>query len=263
MPERDLRRGLVIAVEGPSGAGKSSVTQRLAPLLGATRVAEAYDRLGRSVSLVFRGRDELADLERQLLREEGRRWTEARDLRALGASAVLDTATFGPLTYAWGYREGVDGAIDVVLELARTVRRMAGKGDWGLPDLTIYLDVPEGLARTRAKLDPRAHPSETAERHAAVGRWERVLYSRELPRRLPGRFLSVSGEGTAGEVALAIQERLERFGPLPPATPEETDRFLRLFETGGAAPAELRPSTGPAPKRSADGPTRARGPPGP
>ena len=248
MPERDARRGLVVAVEGPSGAGKSSVTQRLAPLLGATRVAEAYDRLGRSLSLTFRGRDELADLERQLLREEGRRWTEARDLRARGTSSVLDTSTFGPLTYAWGYREGVDGATDVVPELARTARRMTAKGDWGLPDLTIYLDVPEGLARARAKLDPRAHPTETAERHATVGRWERILYARDFPRRLPGRFLSVSGEGTPGEVALTIQERLERFGPLPPATPDETDRFLRLFETGGAAPAELRPPTGPAPR---------------
>jgi thymidylate kinase len=228
------RPAAILALEGPSGVGKSAVAARLAPLLGATIVPEAYDRLGRSFSLTFHGRDELADLERQLVREDGRRWTDAVEMRGRGTLVLLDTGTFAPLAYSWGLREGVDGALDVVLELARTVRRMVASGKWGLPDLTVYIDVPDSVARARARLDPVGHPPETADRHAAVGRWERLLYGREFPRVLPGRFLSVAGEGTPGEIALGIQERLERMGPLPPATPREADLLLRLFEGAGA-----------------------------
>ena len=228
------RPAAILALEGPSGAGKSSVAARLAPRLGATIVPEAYDRLGRGFPLTFHGRDELADLERQLVKEDGRRWTDAVEMRGRGVTVLLDTGTFAPLAYSWGLREGVDGALDVVVELARTVRRMAVGGRWGLPDLTIYIDVPDSVARARAGQDPKGHPPETADRHAAVGRWERLLYGREFPRALPGRFLSVAGEGTPGEVALVIQERLERLGPLPPATAHEADLLLRLFESGGA-----------------------------
>jgi thymidylate kinase len=238
------RPASLLALEGPSGAGKSSVAARLAPLLGATVIPEAYDRLGRGFSLMFRGRDELADIERQLLREDGRRWTDAIELRRRGLTVVMDTGTFAPLTYSWGLREGVDGGLDVVLELVRTVRRMASGGHWGLPDLTIYLDVPDPVARARAGRDPDGHPPETLERHAAVGRWERLLYGRELPRMLPGRFLSVSGEGTPGEVALHIQTRLERLGPLPAASAGEAELLLRVFEGGGAAPPK-RPHPNP------------------
>jgi len=237
------RPAAIVALEGPSGAGKTSVAARLAPLLGATVVPEAYDRLGRPFPLTFRGRDELADLERQLVREDGRRWTDAVALRGRGTPVVLDTGTFAPLAYSWGLREGVDGALDVLIELVRTVRRMRSLGKWGLPDLTIYLDVPDSVARARAGRDPGDHPPETVERHAAVGRWERLLYGREFPRMLPGRFLSVSGEGRPAEVALLIQERLERLGPLPPASPSEAEMLLRVFEgQGSGAPALRHPN---------------------
>ena len=71
-----------------------------------------------------------------------------------------------------------------------------------------------------------------------------MLYGRELPRMLPGRFLSVSGEGTPGEVALHIQTRLERLGPLPAASAGEAELLLRVFEGGGAAPPK-RPHPNP------------------
>jgi thymidylate kinase len=234
MVGRATRPAVILALEGPSGAGKSSVGARLGPLLGATLVPEAYDRLGRAFPLTYHGRDELADLERQLLREDGHRWTEAVEIRARGTPVLLDTGTFAPLAYSWGLREGVDGDLDVVLELVRTLRRRVAGGKWGIPDLTVYLDVPEPVARARARLDPMGHPPETADRHAAVGRWERLLYGREFPRALPGRFLSVTGEGSPQQVALVIQDRLERLGPLPPATEREAELLLRLFEGGGA-----------------------------
>ncbi|MCI4360346.1 MAG: AAA family ATPase [Thermoplasmata archaeon] len=237
MAGRTGRTAPVVALEGPSGAGKTAVTAQLAGLLGGTVMPEAFDRLNRSLSLNFHGREELADLERNLLQEEGRRWGEAGQLRAGGRTVVLDTATFGPLTYAWGLRDGVDQGLDVLLELVRSARRMLKAGRWGLPDLTVYLDVPDAIARLRAKRDPLGHPPEIADRHAAVGRWERLLYDREFPRRLPGRFLSVGGEGTAREVALSVQERLERFGPLPPASVGECERLLGVLEASGAASA--------------------------
>ncbi len=241
MPARGARFAAVVALEGPSGAGKSSVAARLAPVLGGTVVLEAFDRLDRSIPLTFQSRSELADLERRLFREEGHRWTEANRLRSGGSAAILDTATFGPLTYSWGLREGVDPALDVLPDLVRSARSMVSRSGWGIPDLTVYLDVPEEVARSRAKRDPLGHPPQTADRHAAVGRWERFLYEREFPRRIPGRFVSIAGDGTPGDVALAIQDRLERFGPLPPPSADETDRLLRLFEGGGpAGRAELR-----------------------
>ncbi|MCI4355243.1 MAG: hypothetical protein L3K06_07760, partial [Thermoplasmata archaeon] len=96
-------------------------------------------------------------------------------------------------------------------------------------------------ARSRAARDAARHPPSTVDRHASVAHWERLLYEREFPRHLPGRFLSVTGEGSPMEIAWAIRERLERFGPLPSATPEEADRLLRLFEgTGSAGRPELR-----------------------
>ncbi len=234
-PARRYREPVVVAVEGSSGSGKTTAATALATLLSARLVREAYDRLGRSVPLEVRTRAELAELEARLLDEEGRRWSELRSARARGESVVLDTGTLGPLAYSWGLREGLEPSWDVVGDLARRARRSRARDAWGLADITLYLDVPEGVALARARGAPATHDPALVERHQVVGRFERLLYARELPRRFPGRFGSVEGEGDPREVALTLQERLERFAPLPPWSEAETERLLALFD--GAGPA--------------------------
>ena len=227
---------LVVAIEGASGAGKSAVSAELAGLLGASLVREAYDRIGRMVSLEVRSRADLADLERALLDAEGRRWVEIGRLRASGHAVVLDTSTVGPITYSWGLREAIQPEWDVAPDLARRARHEISAQRWGLADLTLYLDVPEGIAADRAARAPETHDPAFAERHRLVGRFERLLYTREFPRRFPGRFGVVAGEGTPREVAFDLQERLERLGPFRPWSPPEEERFLDQFEGAGPSP---------------------------
>lgn len=228
-----------MAIEGPSGSGKSSVAAALARRLDATLLHEAFDRLTGRRSLAFRDRAGLAAIERRLLAEEARRWSEAIALRRTGRRVVLDTGTAGPLSYSWGLREGIDVRWDVVSDLLRRTRQLSAEGRWGLPDLTFYLDVPEAVADARAARSPLEHPVRLRERHRVVGRFERLLYEREFPRRLPGRFGSVVGEGSPGEIALGLVDRLERLAPVAPVGASETERFLDLFE--GSGPPAGRP----------------------
>jgi thymidylate kinase len=252
MPRVPLRSpdALVIAIEGASGAGKSSVAGELARRVDAVLIHEAFDRLGRRRSLRFRDRSGLAEIERALLAEEGRRWADAAAHRRAGRSVVLDTGTTGPLTYSWGVREGIDARWDVVSDVLRQTRRLRSVQGWGLPDLTFYLDVSEEVADARSARSPADHPAPLRERHRRVGRFERFLYEREFPRHLPGRFGCVAGEASPREVALGIRDRLERLGPVPPATAPEVDRFLDLFEgsgpsTGGRRPGERDRNSAP------------------
>ncbi|HEY6238884.1 MAG TPA: AAA family ATPase [Thermoplasmata archaeon] len=244
MPRVSLRSpdAQVVAIEGASGAGKTSVAGELARRLDAVLIPEAFDRLGRRRSLRFRDRPGLAEIERALLAEEGRRWTEATAHRRAGRPVVLDTGTTGPLTYSWGVREGIDSRWDVVSEVLRQTRRLRSLHGWGLPDLTFYLDVSEDVADARAARSPTDHPAPLRERHRRVGRFERFLYEREFPRRLPGRFGCVAGEGSPREVASGIRDRLERLGPVPPVTAPELDRFLDLFEGSGPSTGARRTS---------------------
>lgn len=241
-PAAALLPPLVLAIEGPSGAGKTAVSEELGHRLGVRPVAEAYHRLHERVPLEYGSRSELVELELMLLAEESRRFLEARAGRAAGACVLLDTGFLGPLTYTWGLREGGGGEGDPVSELLRAARTMIAEGRFGLPDVTVYLDLPEDLASVRATRDPTGHPPGLRERHRAVGRYERFLYEREFPRCLPGRFTAVSGEPGPPEVARALLDRLERFGPIPAAEGEEAERVVALFEgpTADGPPARRR-----------------------
>ena len=251
MPSRASGRSpaLVIALEGVSGAGKTTVAAALAERLGGRVIPEAYERLGRTPSLAYDSPEALGHLEHALLSEEAARFAEAEHRRANGASVVLDTSYLGPLTYSWGLRE-VDGATpDLVASLVRKARELLDHNALGLPDLTLYLDVPEELATTRAGEASRDHPAELRERHRQVGRYERILYEREFPRTLPGRFAVIAGEGRPGEIASAVADRLERFGAIPPAWRGEAERLLTLFEPAEVVVPPAEEPTPPAPKK--------------
>lgn len=226
---------LVVAIEGASGAGKSSVARALATRLAAHRIDEAFDRLHRRPLLEFSSRSELAELEQTLFEEEVRRWRELGAARARSLPVVLDTATLGPLTYTWGLREAFHPEWDVAPDLALSAHRAHAEGRWGIPDLTMYLDVPEAVAVERARRDPDAHSPGLVERHRQVARYERSLYVREFPRRFPGRFGVVTGEGSPERVALELEERLERVAPLQPWSSAEVVGLLDLF--GGSGPS--------------------------
>jgi thymidylate kinase len=232
---RERGRTGIVALDGPSGAGKTTVGRALAALLDARLIPEAYVRLVQRPSLRAADRDELWEIESRLLREEGERWREAAEAGSHGQSIVLDTATLGPLSYSWGLREGVDPALDIFPEIVHQARHQLRGGRWGVPDLTIYLDVPEDVALARSAMDPRGHPRDLRARHATVARWERVLYLRELPRRSPGRFTSAVGDGPPERVARAIAEKLEQLGTIPPASREDAERALGAFEGSGPA----------------------------
>jgi thymidylate kinase len=251
MPTVATRLGSVVALEGPSGSGKSAVGRELSRLLGGALVLEAYERVGTGPSMTFQNRAELHEIERLLLREEGERWTETELRRPKERFIVLDTSTMGPLTYSWGLREGFDPQLDVVGDLVRYTRQLLADRKWGIPDLTLYLDVPESVTESRAARDPQGHPERFRERHRRVARYERLLYEREFPRRLPGRFVTISGDGPISEIARVIQERLERYGPVPPAAPTESERLLELFEGSGPSHGRSRsdrvsPASSPA-----------------
>lgn len=245
MPTRRTHgeRPPLIAIEGPSGAGKSSVSRALGERLGAAVLPEAFERLDPRPSLRFRDLPGLRSLELTLLAAEIDRYRAADALRNEGGPVVLDTGPWGPLTYSWGLRETVGGQWDVVADVVAEARRHPGIDRFPLPELTVYLDVPESVTEGRAAADPAGHPADLRERHRRVARFERLLYQRIFPELLPARFLSVSGEPSPSRIAFALADRLERIGPLPPATAEEADRLLDAFAAATPDPVTPAPPT--------------------
>ena len=93
---------LIVSIDGPSATGKSTVVGTAAATLGWVPLAEAFDRLDPTPDLRFRSDRELAELERALLEEDGRRWTLAREIRGRRLTVVTDTGFLGALTYTEG-----------------------------------------------------------------------------------------------------------------------------------------------------------------
>ncbi len=177
--------GRILALEGASGAGKSTVTRAAARAYGWVRLAEAFDRLDRP-DLDFRTESELRWIERTLLREDARRFAEARRLRERGRIVVADTGFLGPLTYTAGLVALGIAPREVFDEIEALACRLGRDSAYGLPDVVVYLDVPETTRRRRAGKDARRHPSELDRRHATVARFERGFY-RDLRAQLaPG-----------------------------------------------------------------------------
>jgi thymidylate kinase len=251
MPVRPAHGELppILAIEGPSGAGKSSVSRALGERLGAPVLAEAFERLDPRPSLEYRTLAELKALELRLLEAEIARFQEAERLRSTGRPVVLDTGPWGPLTYTWGLREAVESPWDVVSDVVAQARAHAGLERFPLPELTIYLDVPERVAEARSASDPEGHPAGLRDRHRRVARFERLLYQQMFPEILPARFLSVAGEARPGQIALDLADRLEGMGPIPNSSAAEADRLLDAFTGASADVAPAAPRRPRSPKR--------------
>ena len=221
-----------MALEGPSGVGKTTVTRAVARRLSARRVAEAVDRLRPRPRLTYRSGAALLALETMLAREDARRWSEAADHRASGATSLLDTGTLGPLSYVWGLRASDPTGPDVVGEVRHHLFGELAEGRWGIPDLTIYLAAPEETVQERVAAARLSHPAALAQRHARVARAEARLYRDRFRRAAPGRFETLDASGPVDQVIEAVVRRVARGPGRPPPTPREAAAVLATVRAG-------------------------------
>ena len=252
-------RPRIIALEGASGAGKSTVARLLRRDLEAELLTEAYDRLDPRPNLAFSSPASLLALERDLLAEERRRYREALEIRRRGRTVVADTGFFGPVTYAAGLVALGFAPRRVLARLIAEARRTRGAGPLGLPDATVYLDVPERRLRERVARDPTGHPAALARRHRAVGRFERELYVRTLPTIAPGHVAVVRGPGPPETVARRVRAAmgdLRLDGTLRGRRDRWLDRIWSASETGGERRSASSSATVKKPARSARAPPR-------
>ncbi|NNN18022.1 MAG: hypothetical protein HKL79_06655 [Thermoplasmata archaeon] len=218
--------GAIVAIEGPSAAGKSAVSLAAGALSGGATLPEAYVRLGRRVPLEYRSSPELVRIERRLLREDVRRWRQARDLARQGRTVYLDTGVFGTLTYTWGLVE-LGRARPVALSaIGGSVDRALRSGRLGLPDRIAFIDTPPSVRRRRARQSPEGHPARLDELHARVGELERVLWSDRWGPLLGSRLVRIDGRESVARIA----RRLARIGSLP---------RTRTARTGGGSDRHL------------------------
>jgi len=207
-------RPLVVALAGASASGKSTVSSLLAERGGGRRLPEAYDRLVPRPSLRYRSQPALRALELRLLAEEARRFHEARRATRAGRRVVADTGFLDPVAYTTGLlvlgQATAATAEAVLAEAARLVARRR----LGLPDLTVYLQVPPRERRRRARLDPKARPPDLQARHDRVGAVEARIFRRCLARAAPGRVRTLRADGTAAPVADRVERLLAAARPL-------------------------------------------------
>lgn len=208
-PDASLRRPgsmrpcTIVAVEGPSGAGKSTATLGAAAT-GGIALPEAYVRLDRRRPLQYRASADLLRIERWLLREDGRRWQQARRAARRGRVVYLDTGVLGTLTYTWGLVRLGRASPPVLASVLRSVARATNSGGIGLPDRTVYIDTPPLLRRRRARRSPEGHPVGLDGLHARVGRLERTLWLDRWGPLLGERFDRIDGSMSELRVARSV-----------------------------------------------------------
>ena len=228
-------RGQVVALEGPSGAGKTRATRAVAHRLGALPIEEAYRRLEPTPEIRWRTPAELLRLERQLLAEEGRRYREARELAAVGALVLADTGFLGPLTYTRALVDARAAPPRVLQNLVSEARRMAHRGQWGLPDAILTLRTPPVERARRAGRDPLGHPPDLQATYQTVGEGEMRVLRDLLRPRYGARFQVVSGTGAASDVVRRLEGAVRRVvaRPLPRV---DLLRLLLEIDAGAGVP---------------------------
>ncbi len=230
-------RALILALEGPSGSGKTTIARAAAERFGWTFLPEAYDRLRRRPSLAFRSDRALLAIERRLLAEERRRFAEARSLRARGRTVVADTGFLGPLTYSAGLVATGAASPGPWRALRTSIGPGRKRAPLGLPDLTVYLDLPRAARRARVARDPTGHPPSLARRHESIGEFERRFYREDYAVLLPGRLCFVPASGPPSAVADRILRSVGATRPMGGTGPQYRPLVDRLdARVSGADP---------------------------
>ena len=231
MPSQEEAFPRIVAVEGVSGAGKTAAVELVSIELGAVPLGEAYATAARPPSLNYSSPRELWSIERQLVKEESRRFLEARRLSTSGRLVLADTDFLGPLTYTWGLRESGEVPWDLVGPVRGALRELCSRHRWGLADLYVYLDVSESLARRRAATDSFGHPENLRSRHERVGRVERRFFVETLPMLLPHRVVVLPGRGSRRTVSGRVAAALRRARRRSPSSFADALRVLDHFST--------------------------------
>lgn len=229
-------RAPIVALTGPSATGKSTTATALAGRRGWVRLDEAYDRLRPTPALTWANEAGLRRLEFRLVREEARRYAEARQRSAQGQAVVADTAFLDPVVYTAGLC--LLGLADPATYRAVSglARALARKGRLGLPDLTVRLRVSPRTRAQRAARDPEHHPPALRARHEAVGRLVRQMLERPLHRGTEARRgPTVRATGSPQAVARRIAALARRSRPRgdPAAVLERTVRALDRVVAAG------------------------------
>jgi hypothetical protein len=230
-----MEPGLLVAIEGPSAAGKTTVTEAIARSAGWVPLGEAYRRLSPPLSLEFRSPEELLRIERTLLREEARRYSEASERLATGASVLADTGFLGPLTYTLALVRRNQAPPSTLTTILEEARGLGARGEWGLADGYVYLDTSAEVQAARASSDPAGAAPALAARHRELGAIEREFYLEHFARLWGRRFRVVPADRPPSEVAVDVTRCVADFAEMPDATVRLED-VLGLLADAAALP---------------------------
>ena len=207
-------RGKFITFEGPEGGGKSTQVQTLAEWLRkqGKKVVVTREPGGTRMSELIRAlvRDEMEDPPvtrcEVLLFLAARAQVVSQVIRpalARGEWVVCDR--FADSTFAYqGYGRGID------VQLLKNFNDFVTEGL--VPDLTILLDVPPEVSRTRLAAR-QASTADTGDRIEAAGEmFHRRLREGflDLAKAEPKRFTVIDASKSVEKVAAAVQKTVQR-----------------------------------------------------
>lgn len=207
-------RGKFITFEGPEGGGKSTQVQTLAEWLRkqGKKVVVTREPGGTRMSELIRAlvRDEMEDPPvtrcEVLLFLAARAQVVSQVIRpalAHGEWVVCDR--FADSTFAYqGYGRGID------VQLLKNFNDFVTEGL--VPDLTILLDVPPEVSRTRLAAR-QASTADTGDRIEAAGEmFHRRLREGflDLAKAEPKRFSVIDASKSIEKVAAAVQKTVQR-----------------------------------------------------
>jgi dTMP kinase len=201
-------RGRLIALEGGEGSGKSTQAARLAAELDAllTREPGGTELGDRIRSLLLEGEPIGIGPEAELLLMAAARAEHVCEVIApvlsAGRDVVTDRFSGSSLAYQ-GYGRGIDPAV---------VADVSDVATGGLtPDLNIFLDVPDEVARARTAGGDRDRIERAGEAfHVRVAQGFRAIAAAD-----PEHWVTVDGDGSVDEVAARVLAGVRGRLPLP------------------------------------------------